>query len=842
MRPATIAAQERSVPLSSGWRLMSTPPNALNCVDQLHQRPTDWIDATVPGTVAHALRAAGRWSFDDPTDLDDRDWWFRATFDADDAGGDMQPELRFDGLATLAEVWVNGEHVLSSANMFQSHTIPIGSLRARDNEVAICFRSLSAALARRRPRPRWKTKLVKHQQLRWIRTTLLGRIPGWSPSPAPVGPWRGIQLVWRRPAAPREVDVKPSLDADGSGVVEFSCRVPLDSATVSGVLECAGRRVPLHVERVDEGMLISGVLRIPDVDPWWPHTHGTPALYACTATITVDDAVQTVHVGPLGFRRVEVHDSDGGFALRINGVDVFCRGACWTTADVVNPGNCAAESARTLARLADAGANMVRVGGTMVYQDEAFYRRCDALGLLVWQDFMFANMDYPEGDPAFVASVEREAQEQLRMFRRHACIAVYCGNSEAEQQAAMVGVPREIWRNPLFESSLPTLCARWHADVPYVPSTPSGGAMPFHVGTGLAHYYGVGAYLRPLSDVRRAGVRFTPECLAFSNVPSPEMVESVFSGGTPAPHDPRWKSRVPRDTGAGWDFEDVRDHYMRERFGVDPVRLRSSDPRRYLELGRVTTAEVMSAVVAEWRRGGSACGGALVWFLRDLRPGAGWGILDSDGAPKACYYALRRAWQPRTVLLTDEGLDGLHAHVANERDEPLDATLRLTLLRDGRVVVAAGERRCHVPARSTVCVTADELLGGFHDTAYAYRFGPPQHDVAVATLSTGDGTIAESFHFPHAGEPTPRDATVRASVGAAATGEWCVRVITDRVLRGVHLDLPGFLPEDDYFDLAPGPGRLVRLRAVNEEKPPTAPSGYLSALDLRDPVRIGGST
>ena len=77
---------------------------------------------------------------------------------------------------------------------------------------------------------------------------------------------------------------------------------------------------------------------------------------------------------------------------------------------------------------------------------------------------------------------------------------------------------------------------------------------------------------------------------------------------------------------SGWDFEDVRDHYVRLLFGVDPSDLRARDVERYLALGRVATGEAMLRTFAEWRRPGSSCRGGLVWFARDSRPGAGWGV------------------------------------------------------------------------------------------------------------------------------------------------------------------------------------------------------------------------
>ena len=134
----------------------------------------------------------------------------------------------------------------------------------------------------------------------------------------------------------------------------------------------------------------------------------------------------------------------------------------------------------------------------------------------------------------------------------------------------MVGMPPESWSNELFDRVLPEAVRATRPDAIYVRNSPTGGALPFTVDHGVSHYYGVGAYLRPLEDARRANVRFTSECLGFSNVPSPRTCELVLDGNA-APQHPAWKARVPRDGGVGWDFEDVRDHYVATIFGVDPL-------------------------------------------------------------------------------------------------------------------------------------------------------------------------------------------------------------------------------------------------------------------------------
>ena len=237
---------------------------------------------------------------------------------------------------------------------------------------------------------------------------------------------------------------------------------------------------------------------------------------------------------------------------------------------------------------------MLRVNGCMVYEDDAFFDACDALGLLVWQDFMFANMDYPASDAGFMASVREEARQQLARWQAHPSLAVICGNSEAEQQAAMWGAPREAWAQPLFDEQLAALAGELCPGVTYWPSSAHGGAFPHQNNVGTTSYYGVGAYLRPMEDARRAGLRFATECLAFANVPPPATLARMPGGTSLRTHHPGWKARAPRDLGAGWDFEDVRDHYLQRLYGVDPVALRSTDHERYLQLSRAVSAEVIA--------------------------------------------------------------------------------------------------------------------------------------------------------------------------------------------------------------------------------------------------------
>ena len=795
------------------WTCCAQTTGAVTNPEQLANQSGEWLPAAVPGTVADMLRAAGHWDHQRPPDIDAQDWWYRSTFAISPASIGQSCTLCFDGLATLADIWLNGERLLATDNMFRAYQLDVTSLLRADNELAIRFRSLSADLQQKRPRPRWKTNLVNHQQLRWHRTTLLGHIPGWSPPVPAIGPWRDIRLE-RRPVRLSDVQLIARLDGT-TGVVTFRARVHSAASIDRVSMRVGEHEVSVAVRSDATGRTLSGELLISDPPLWWPHTHGPQPLFKCDVLVESGSVRQVIACGKLGFRDVRVETANG-FGIVLNGEPIYCRGACWTVSDIFTLNGTEASLRHDLTLARDAGANLLRVGGTMTYESDLFYRLCDELGLLVWQDFMFANMDYPVHDESFANNITAEATQQLQRLSPHPCVAVYCGNSEIEQQAAMLGMPRELWRNEWFGDRLPALCAQHHPTTAYVPSTPSGGVLPFQASSGICHYYGVGAYLRSPAELRQANVKFTPECLGFANVPEPEMVDAIMGGAMPVAHHPRWKQRIPRDTGAGWDFEDVRDHYLQHLYGVAPVPLRSFDGHRYWQLSRVASGEMMAQAFSEWRSGHSHNQGALVWFFKDLWPAAGWGVIDSAGLPKAAYYYLKRLWRNSQITLTDEGLNGLHLHVTNETVEPLCGFVEVQLLKEPSTLVVRQEVPIQLAGRSRQMLNVDEIVGGFYDVSYAYRFGPPHHDVVMATLYDADRQVlSEAFHFIRRREPVVVS-TVVLEASAEMTSETSCQVTLscDRFLHGVRLSAKGFLPDDNYFHLAPQRKKVVTFAAI----------------------------
>ena len=776
----------------TGWALAASDADAHRTPPTASALSWQQIDAARP-VAAVRPKLSNR-------ELDDQDWWYRTIVEP--GAGER---LVFESIATVADIYLDGTLVAHSESMFRPVAVPIPAA-SRPLEVAVCCRALGPLLARRRtPRARWRTQLVADGNLRFHRTMLLGRAPGFAAGPAAVGLCGPVRA--ERVTVTDGISLRSRLDgADGI-------------LTVSGTTSLAGAEIVLDGPTGRHTGAVGTDLRIAEVARWWPHTHGEPSLYAVS--------VAGVPVGRVGFRTLSWPEDweERGFGLAVNGVDLFCRGAVWTPPKLADVHSDPDVLAARLGLVVDAGMNMLRIPGTATYESDAFHDLCDELGILVWQDMMFANLDYPDGEPEFVAEVEAEAAHQLGRVAGRPSLAVICGGSECAQQVTMLGLDPELAAGPLYRTILPAAVAASGADAAYVPNTPWGGRFPFRPDTGVANYYGVGAYRRDISDAALSQVGFSAECLAFSNVG--EHDDDLAPGGT------------PRDTGAGWDFADVRDHYLALLYGVDPTGTRWTDVERYLELSRGVTGEVMAEALGIWRAVDSPTRGALLLWLADLEPGSGWGLIDDRGVPKAAYHRLAQALAPQALWLTDEGLGGIDVHVANDRPDPLAATLRVALYRDGQLQVASAQEHVSVPGHGALRLGVEDLLGRFADVNWVYRFGPPQHDLVVAALETADGPISQACAFPVGRPLDPRsveDVALTAQLERTAAGAATLSLSAGRVVHGLRIRAAGWRPSVDFLTLEPGRPRTVALASVAGAD--HEPVVRLTALNVRGSVRV----
>ena len=217
----------------------------------------------------------------------------------------------------------------------------------------------------------------------------------------------------------------------------------------------------------------------------------------------------------------------------------------------------------------------------------------------------------------------------------------------------------------------------------------------------------------------------------------------------------------------------------------------------------------------------------MVWFLSDLRPGSGWGVIDSEGRPKSAWHGLRDCLQPVQILTTDEGLDGLDVHVINETAGSFAGQVRVTCLRDGHIRVAEGIVAVALPQRGAVTLHATDIFGAFFDTTHAYRFGPPSHDAVVADLLVDEQVISTSTYFPQGFDLETQPLGLAVAMEGDADG-WSLVISTRVLARFVQISVEGYRAERSWFHLPPGRDLRIGLVGPAEAGRPT---GTVRALN-----------
>lgn len=758
-----------------------------------------WLPAVVPGSVAatpECARAA--------TDADRLAWWWQCRIKLPEDGADDQNdsgyELRWDRVATYAEFFLDGQIVARSDNAFRRGRVAL-TAQPGWHDLSIRIAPLAEIPVPRRPPPRWRSTLIPDRSLRYRRTPLLGRIPTWHGALPPVGILGDCAVA--AAALPIITNLRAALAADGVGWLELE----LDLAERN---DSPASRLSISVDGEPvEGRWLTDrrcKIRIASARPWFPHTHGQPSTYR----LRVEDSLehQTLLDRRVGFSSIEADQQDGRFALRVNGRAVFVRGACWTPTDPRGWRNEAGAIAADLDSLIRAGINLVRVCGTDTYADDLLLDLAAERGVLVWQDVPLATLDPPD-TPEFLAAVADELRDRLSRFQARPNIAVICGGTETLQQPTLMGVAPGDITIPVIDEVIPRLVAEVLPRVVHVPSSPSGGPLPTSLRHGVSHYFGVGAYLRGMEDVIASQVSFASEALAFAIPQERQGLLSRFNTETPA-EDESWLRTIPSDRGVTWTFQDVTDHYVQRFFEVVPD---VSEER--LDLRRAAVTHAMTLSLAAWRSELTPTAGVIVLSHRDLCPGTGWGLIDSDGRPKAPLLGLADVCARRAILPVDLGLDGLHLQTVDDsRDGPLEGTVDITVFTD------SGNPALHAAVKLVEHGFAPirlEALTGFRDLTWAWRFGPANYSLIHAVWRSDQGQRLASLSWPlgplgrfivrpdHSADGVQACHVVDAE-------ELTVRVRASQPELFVHVDAPGWVPIDGWFHLVPGQSRNIRAR------------------------------
>jgi beta-mannosidase len=678
------------LPLTVGWEFAQRGDN-----------PEKWLPAQVPGDVHLDLlrnklipdpyyrdnEAKLQW-------IEDAAWSYRTTINVDaDTLHRSHVELVFEGLDTTAHVSLNGKRVLDADNMFRCWRVDVKPfLLLGKNELRVDFDppgKIAKALAEV-DKTHSETQIPEKA---YLRKAAYEYGWDWGPKFVTSGIWRPASLESWDEARIADVHIsQPDVSADEAhlavGVtIEAGAVSPAEVRLSYGVgtsrIE-SSERIVLHAGE----NVVTIPVNITHPSLWFPAGYGAQTLYSFDVSVNAEGHQQDATTVKTGLRSVQLRrerDQWGrSFALVVNGIPIFAKGANVIPFDSF-PNRVTPEQYRRILQSAkDANMNMIRLWGGGYYESEEFYNLCDELGLMVWQDFMFASSWYP-GDYDWKHNVELEARYQVDRLRNHPSLTLWSGNNEVESVLyAFLGSQSaegklQIWKNYLttFSGILPNVVEREDPEVPYWPSSPSADYEPTSDAfqSGDSHDWSIWHGREPFKNYESHFARFNSE-YGFQSFPELRTVESFTT-----PEDraniftPVMLAHQKNNEGNSI----IHDYLLRDY--AEP-----KDFASFLYVSQVLQAEGVKVGAEHMRRSRPRIMGSLFWQLNDSWPVASWSSIDYFGRWKALQYYARRFYSP--VLVSPTLQDGnVDIYAVSDNQQPTPASLRIRVMTmDGKLV------------------------------------------------------------------------------------------------------------------------------------------------------------
>lgn len=787
-----------------------------------------WHSAHVPGSVYADLMADG--TMPDPfwreNELDafermKKDYVYQRTFTVTEAQlAHAHVELVCEGLDTLAHVSLNGREIAFTDNMHITWVWDVKEqLHAGENTLEIRFDSPILYCAKKAEEaPGWESSDAT-PGFRHLRKAHCMFGWDWGPRLPDAGIWRPIFLrTWDA----ARLENAMMLQAHHDGVVDVTIRPEIagESAWSAEITAPDG-----EVMIIPETTATEQVITIEHPQLWWPNGLGKQPLYRVTVRLATGD----MRVWRIGLRTMTVSrekDEWGEeFCHVVNGMKVFAMGADYIPEDNILARVTPERTRRLLEDCKAANFNAIRVWGGGYYPDDAFYDICDELGLLVWQDLMYACAFY-DLTPDFERSIRVETHQNVARLRHHASLALICGNNEMEMFMAGANsalINHRTWEFvptyphhitdyvKMFEYILPAIVKETAPQTYWWPASPSSGGnfdAPNDENRGDNHYWDVWHGEKPFTEYRKFFFRYASE-FGFQSFPCLKSVEQFT---------------LPDDRNI---FSRVMERHQRNQAANGKILSYLSQTFRYpnsfddlLYASQLMQAEAIRYGVEHWRRNRGRCMGAIIWQLNDIWPVASWASIDYYGRWKALHYAAKRFFAPVMISAEEEGELSQNPKINEYHPAPLEKSFRLNVcnetLRDvtGEVVwalrtpdgeiVRQNQQTLTIPAMSAKWLDkvdcADASLTG-HYVSFAFVVD----DVA---LSEGTCIFCAPKHFefidPRLTGETHGD-TIIVTSHAYAKQVW---------LESEDADL---LLDDNAFDMNPGT-KVVRVVRGTAEK------------------------
>ncbi len=785
------------------------------------------VTATVPGSVYHDLLAAGLipnpFYRDNETEalrLMENDFYYSRSFTVDDELlSSDRVLLRCEGLDTIAAVFINGAHIGSANNMHRTWEFDVlSALRRGENTVEVRLSSPTRYIREaysNNPADGTADAMVGFPLIRKAHC-MFGW--DWGPRLPDAGIWRDISLIGIKTARISDVMILQH-HSDGKVTLEINTHTEqaADSAHITvSVTSPTGEAWEADGEHA--------VIDIINPMIWWPAGLGEQPLY--TVEVTLGDGLD-IWRRRIGLRTMTVsrrRDEWGeSFSHCVNGVDIFAMGADYIPEDNLLPRVTPDRTRRLLTDARAANMNCIRVWGGGYYPDDSFYDVCDELGLLVWQDFMFACANY-NLTSEFEENITAEFIDNVRRLRHHPSLALFCGNNEME-----TFVKDGVWNvTPqqrsdyvkMYEYIIPKIVKKEAPQVFYWPASPSSGGgfdAPNDGNRGDVHYWDVWHSLKPFTDYRNHLFRYVSE-FGFQSFPSIKTVEAFTA---------------PEDRNA---FSYVMEKHQRNASAngriisyISQMYLYPHDLDLLIYASQLLQAQAMQYGVEHWRRNRGRCMGAVVWQLNDCWPVASWSSIDYFGRWKALHYFEKRFFAPVLISCCEEGVltqntnvnaepfsleKSARLNVGNETMREFRGVAVWSLRRPDASVIESGAFEVVCPAMSAVWLPKQDFSDmGTYDCYYSYGL----LDDKGTEISRGSVLFCPPKHFRF------EDPKLTARL---QDGE--VVVTADAYARGVEIYCGAdAVLSDNYFDMDAGERRVKIIRGG------TGPVSVRSVYDIK---------
>ncbi len=808
---AVTRAGKTVIAINSGWQFREAGK-------------ADWHNATVPGCVHTDLLANKL--IDDPFYRDNEkkqqwigktDWEYRSTFKVTQQLLNRENlELVFEGLDTYAQVFLNDQLILNADNMFRTWRVNAKqALKAGDNTLRILFRSPINEILPVMAKLKYQLPASNDQGEKTSPFTRKAPYHygwDWGPRFVTSGVWRPVSLQAWDDA--RVNDVQIVVNKISPDAAQLTANVEIeasDSATATVVLDnvtnkaVAGKQ-EIKLNRGSNRVSFNFTVARPSL--WWPNGLGAQPLYTFRARALVNGKVTDERTTRTGLRTLELRrqrDNSGeSFMFVINGVPVFAKGGNWIPSDSF-PTRITPEKYRyMLESVRDSNMNMLRVWGGGIYEADQFYELADEMGILIWQDFMFACSMYP-ANQEFLDSVRAEAIDNVKRLRNHPSIVIWAGNNEVETAWRNWGwrqsLPSSVWDDyvKIFHGVLQEVCDAYDPSRTYWPSSPHGGLEddPDSKRSGDVHYWEVWHAEKPFSEYEKQRTRFMSE-YGFQSFPNIETVKYYTLPNERDIESPIMLAhqRHPRGN------QLIREYMLREY-------PKPKDFESFLYMSQVLQAEGIALGTEHLRRIMPHNMGALYWQINDCWPVASWSSIDYFGRWKALQYYARRFYND--LLISPTVKDGnLQLYVVSDRVNAVPAKIKVTLSSfDGSTLKTLDRDVTIAPlsSRSYFDSKVSELLEG-QDKKSVFLY--------AQLLVNGKAVSTHDYFFAPFKELAISKPTITPEVIAAKErGKFRVKLTSDKFAKAVYLAVPdhdGFFA-DNFFNLAPGREMVVDFRS-----------------------------